>query len=343
MPESYLSWTRLLRCSHTKLFIAIQVSRNFFILVCCSTASLARKKQGGSQSSNDNAKGPSKNAGAQLRHYGEQALCNVCFYPILNLPILTDPKGYLRSTGRVGGGYCRLQEDMDSCEHIQSQNLLQLRCCAFQREWRTIVDQLAVKNGHEEMVHWLLEGRTDPTIPMPAPKIGEADENESHKSDASESGYWPSSSSRWTAYNLTHSKPIQDIFWRCAAAHPTWWDRLDSAARVPSALSQEMEEGREEKKLWCKGLKDWVKEREAWRPETSLHFYLSTTITTYPQPQPKSFHSHIHSRSVVLVSNMSKFMIENYLWKLVCRPGLVKTRGKLSWSSWYRMRLTLSK
>ncbi|CAE6417493.1 unnamed protein product [Rhizoctonia solani] len=33
-----------------------------------------RRKQGGSQSVNDNAKGPAKSAGAQLRRYGEQAL-----------------------------------------------------------------------------------------------------------------------------------------------------------------------------------------------------------------------------------------------------------------------------
>lgn len=33
-----------------------------------------RRKQGGSQSLNDNAKGPAKSAGAQLRRYGEQAL-----------------------------------------------------------------------------------------------------------------------------------------------------------------------------------------------------------------------------------------------------------------------------
>ncbi|KAF8757760.1 Ankyrin repeat and zinc finger [Rhizoctonia solani] len=35
---------------------------------------VARRKQGGSQSVNDNAKGPAKSAGAQLRRYGEQAL-----------------------------------------------------------------------------------------------------------------------------------------------------------------------------------------------------------------------------------------------------------------------------
>ena len=39
---------------------------------------IARRKQGGSQSVNDNAKGFAKSAGAQLRRYGEQALRDVC-------------------------------------------------------------------------------------------------------------------------------------------------------------------------------------------------------------------------------------------------------------------------
>ena len=130
-------------------------------------------------------------------------------------------------------------------------------------EKRASIMQLAVENGHEEMVRWLLESRADPTIPVPAPKVGDADEDEIHKSDASESGYLPSLNSHRTAYDLARSKPMRDIFRRCAAAHPTWWDWL-GAARVPSALSQEMEEGREEKKkIRRKGLKDRVKEREA--------------------------------------------------------------------------------
>ena len=37
----------------------------------------ARRKQGGSQSLNDNAKGNAKSAGALLRRYGEQALRDV--------------------------------------------------------------------------------------------------------------------------------------------------------------------------------------------------------------------------------------------------------------------------
>lgn len=39
-----------------------------------------RRKQGGSQSVNDNAKGFAKSAGAQLRRYGEQALREVCSF-----------------------------------------------------------------------------------------------------------------------------------------------------------------------------------------------------------------------------------------------------------------------
>jgi hypothetical protein len=132
------------------------------------------------------------------------------------------------------------------------------------REKRASILQLAVQNSHEEMVRWLLEeARADPTIPVPAPKAGEADEDEGHKSDAPQLGRLPLSGSRRTAYDLARSKPMRDIFRRCAATHPTWWDWL-GAARVPSALSQEMEEGREEKKkVRRKGLKDRVKEREA--------------------------------------------------------------------------------
>lgn len=42
------------------------------------TPVLARRKQGGSQSVNDNAKGAAISAGAMLRRYGEQALRDVC-------------------------------------------------------------------------------------------------------------------------------------------------------------------------------------------------------------------------------------------------------------------------
>lgn len=44
-----------------------------------------RRKQGGSQSVNDNAKGFAKSAGAQLRRYGEQALREVSSVSLIGL------------------------------------------------------------------------------------------------------------------------------------------------------------------------------------------------------------------------------------------------------------------
>ena len=46
------------------------------------TSSSARKKQGGSQSLNDNSKGAAISAGAMLRRYGEQALRDVRPNPV---------------------------------------------------------------------------------------------------------------------------------------------------------------------------------------------------------------------------------------------------------------------
>lgn len=131
-------------------------------------------------------------------------------------------------------------------------------------EMRANILQLAVQNGHEEMVKWLLEeARADPTIPVPYPKPGEVEnEDENNASDASDAQPRPAGSRR-VAYDLTRTKAVRDVFRRCAAAHPDWWDWL-GAGRVPSILSEEMEKEQEEKKkVRRKGLKDRVKEREA--------------------------------------------------------------------------------
>lgn len=45
----------------------------------------ARRKQGGSQSINDNAKGAAISAGAVLRRYGEQALRDVGYLAVNNI------------------------------------------------------------------------------------------------------------------------------------------------------------------------------------------------------------------------------------------------------------------
>jgi len=130
-------------------------------------------------------------------------------------------------------------------------------------EWtgqrRATILQAAVQNGHEDMTRWLLEeAHADPTITVPLLKPGEVVDEDG------DDAYMPvQKGSCRTAYDLAQTKPIRDIFRRCAALHPDWWDWF-GAARVPSALSLEMEEEREEKrKVRRKGLKDRIKERES--------------------------------------------------------------------------------
>jgi len=127
-------------------------------------------------------------------------------------------------------------------------------------EKQTNVLQVAVAHGHEAMTQWLLEdARADPTIPLLSWKTADDDEGEPDKIDDDLS----SRGGRRTAYDLAKTKAIRDIFRRVAAAHPDWWDWF-GAGRVPSALSQEMEEERGgKKKIKRKGLKDRIKERQA--------------------------------------------------------------------------------
>lgn len=117
--------------------------------------------------------------------------------------------------------------------------------------WSTLL-QLAVHTEQEDTVHWLLEDmRADPTIPVPAGKSDEIPEVETTGKTTGR-----------TAYDLAQTRTIRDVFRRSAGLHPERWDWF-GAARVPSALSKEMEDDREEKKKGRrKALKDRVKERE---------------------------------------------------------------------------------
>lgn len=134
-------------------------------------------------------------------------------------------------------------------------------------ERRATLLQVAAQAGQEDVTHWLLEdARADPTIPVPLPKSGDAeseDEDEhGHRSDAESAVPLPKGTRR-VAYDLARAKGVRDVFRRCAGAHPDWWDWF-GAARVPSVLSKEMEDERDEKKkVRRKGLKERVKEREA--------------------------------------------------------------------------------
>jgi hypothetical protein len=110
--------------------------------------------------------------------------------------------------------------------------------------------QVAAGSGQEEVTRWLLENcRADPTIPAPSGRFADGDGDNATKTR--------------TAYDFAKTKPIRDLFRRCAAEHPDWWDWFH-AGHVPSALSKDMEEERDEKKkVRRKGLKDKIREREA--------------------------------------------------------------------------------
>jgi len=120
--------------------------------------------------------------------------------------------------------------------------------------------QYATQAGQEEITEWLLNvGHADPTIIVPS----EAAVAERDPSDGDLETIIITRGPHRTAYDLASSRTVRDVFRRSAGAHPEWWDWL-GAGRVPSVLSQEMEDEREgKKKVRRKGLKDKIKERES--------------------------------------------------------------------------------
>ncbi|TRM65264.1 hypothetical protein BD626DRAFT_628475 [Schizophyllum amplum] len=108
---------------------------------------------------------------------------------------------------------------------------------AFANERARTILQLATREGQVDIVRWLLEDAdADPTVP--------ADEGRA-------------------AYDLARTREVRDVFRRAAGDRPGRWDWL-GAAHVPSALSREAEDAKEEKRrVRRKGLKDKIKEREA--------------------------------------------------------------------------------
>jgi len=158
--------------------------------------------------------------------------------------------------------------------------------------WATLL-QVSAYAGHEDVTQWILEeARADPTIPVPLSKAGEIDDEEAtQQSDASDSPRMLTRGSRRTAYDLVRVKAVRDVFRRCAAAHPNQWDWL-GAAHVPSALTKQMEDDRDDKKkVRRKGLKERVKERETKEREKEKE-------TPLPAPAAPPPQESIHNASV---------------------------------------------
>ncbi|TFY79068.1 hypothetical protein EWM64_g4947 [Hericium alpestre] len=151
--------------------------------------------------------------------------------------------------------------------------------------YRTLL-QLASHLNQEEVVNWLLEdAHADPTVPVPSTApIDKAPDEDEYTSDAALAHL----GSHRTAYDLAHSRAVRDVFRRAAGAHPDWWDWL-GAGHVPSILSKEMEEGREErKKTRWKGLKDKVREREAREKERIKESPIEEEVEVVPKPAEES-------------------------------------------------------
>lgn len=122
--------------------------------------------------------------------------------------------------------------------------------------------QVAASLGQEEVVRWLLDEKdADPTVEVPS---------ESSVIDPDD----VAPSKRRAAYDLASTREVRNVFRRCAGSHPDKWDWF-GAGRIPSALTADQEEQRDEKKkVRRKGLKDKIKEREARQPAS-------------PEPEPE--------------------------------------------------------
>ncbi|KAG6868417.1 hypothetical protein C0993_003361 [Termitomyces sp. T159_Od127] len=164
---------------------------------------------------------------------------------------------------------------------------IDIRIPEWTGERRATLLQVATQAGHENLVHWFLEeARADPTIPVPNPKFVDLDDVDyvGNRSDASDSPKLLPTGSRRTAYDLARSKGVRDVFRRCAAIHPEWWDWL-GAGHVPSTLSRQMEQVQEEKKKERrKGLKDKVREREAREREREKERPSPPPVQEAPKP-----------------------------------------------------------
>ena len=130
--------------------------------------------------------------------------------------------------------------------------------------------QLAAASDQADIVHFLLvEERADPTLPVAAALPH-------HR----------------TAYDLCTSKSTRAVFRRLMAEQPTWcrWDEMGpGGARVPSALTAEMEEAQSSKTRHRRAaMRDKMREREA-KAEVK-------PADTPPAPAPVSTLGHLWQR-----------------------------------------------
>jgi len=147
--------------------------------------------------------------------------------------------------------------------------------------------QAAAAAGSEGILQWLLTDRNaDPTIPVPMVcRDDDQDIPDDQQEEADGESVPLKPGGHRTAYDLSKTKAVRDIFRRCAAAYPDNWDWF-VAGRVPSGLNKQMEDERDErKKARRKGLKEKFKERER---EAATKKVAVGMVESIPEPSPAS-------------------------------------------------------
>jgi len=107
--------------------------------------------------------------------------------------------------------------------------------------------QLASSSGQAEVTAWLLDDlHADPSIPFPVLQSQSETDFGSDAGDGVVSAKTTPKSIK-TAYDASASGAVRDVFRRSAAERPDLWDWFGTA-HVPSALTKEKEEERDNKK-----------------------------------------------------------------------------------------------
>ncbi len=149
----------------------------------------------------------------------------------------------------------------------------------------------AAEAGSHDVVRWLLEEE------HASPVISSGSLLPDSSSMAGASEVTPNHPLLQVPYDVASTREVRNVFRRCAAAHPDWWDWFGEG-HVPSILSKEMEQDREEKKkARRKGLRDKVKEREAATIETVEYDRPSLDAPTVPEEASSSTSNKLGGRS----------------------------------------------